>query len=52
MQELQWKLHLQELQTLKVHIQIPPTGYVGLILHSNTVTTASWSTIEGTMRVL
>ena len=35
-----------------VHIQIPPTGYVGLILCSTTVATASWSTFEGTMRVL
>ena len=31
-----------------VHIQIPPTGYVGLILRSTHVATASRSTVEGT----
>ena len=35
-----------------LHIQIPPTSYVGLILRSNAVATAKWSTDEGTMRVL
>ena len=32
-----------------VHIQIPPTGYVGLILGITAVATASRSTVEGTM---
>ena len=35
----------------KLHKQIPATGYEGLILRSTTVTTASRSTVEGTMRV-
>ena len=35
-----------------VHIQIPPTGYVGLILHSTAVATVSWSIIEGTLMLL
>ena len=34
-----------------VHIQIPPTGYVGLIWHSTIEATASYSTVEGTYRV-
>ena len=37
---------------INVHIQIPPTDYVGLILHSTAVATASRSTIEGTIRIL
>ena len=32
-----------------LHIQIPPTGYVGLILRSTAVATVSLNTIEGTM---
>ena len=35
-----------------VHIQIPTTGYVGLILGSTAVAIVSRSTVEGTMRVL
>ena len=35
-----------------IHTQIPLTGYVGLILGSTAVATASRSTVEGTMRVL
>ena len=35
-----------------IHIQIPQTGYVGLILRSTAVATASRNTVEGTMRVL
>ena len=42
----------QTSKILKLHIQIPLTGYVGLILHSTAVATTSHSTIEGTMRVL
>ena len=34
-----------------LHIQIPPTGEVGLIWHSTVEATVSWSTIEGTLRV-
>ena len=34
-----------------MHTQFPLTGYVGLILRSNAVATASWSTVLGTMRV-
>ena len=34
---------------LCVHIQIPPTGYIGLILRSTAVATASYSTFEGTI---
>ena len=40
---------------LKLHTQIPLTGYVhdvGLILRRTAMATASWSTFEGTMRVL
>ena len=29
------------------HIQIPPTSYIGLILRSTTVDTASCSTVDG-----
>ena len=36
----------------QIHIMIPPTGYVGLILRSTAVTSASRSNVEGTMRVL
>ena len=36
----------------RIHIKIPSAGCIGLILHSATVATASWSTFEGTMRVL
>ena len=35
-----------------IHIQISPTGCIGLILRSTTVATARWSTFQGTMRVL
>ena len=35
-----------------IHIHFPPTSYIGLILRSTAVATASRSTIEGTMRVL
>ena len=35
-----------------IHIQIPLTGYVGLILRSTGVPTASRCTVEGTMRVI
>ena len=35
-----------------LHIQIPLTGYLGLILRSTAVATASRCTPEGTMRVL
>ena len=54
-------LHLQFKQIINhtiiythycVHIQTPPTSYVGLILRSTTVATASRSTVQGTMRVL
>ena len=38
--------------TGKVHIQIPPTGYVGFILRSTAVATASQGTLEGTMGLL
>ena len=31
----------------KVHIQIPPTGYVGIILRSTAVATVSQNTVEG-----
>ena len=41
-----------ESAVLRLHIEIPPTGYVGLILRSTAVATASRSTVEGTMRVL
>ena len=34
-----------------VHIQIPPTSYVGLVLGSASVATESRSTVEGIMRV-
>ena len=34
---------------LNLHIQIPPTGYVGLILRSTAVATASRSTVEGSI---
>ena len=33
-----------------LHIQIPPTGYVGVILRT-TAATASRSTVDGTRRV-
>ena len=33
-----------------LEIQIASTGYVGLVLCSTVVATASWSTSEGTMR--
>ena len=36
----------------QIHIKIPPTGYVGLILRSTAVATASCGTVEGTTRVL
>ena len=36
---------------INIHIQIPPTGYVGLIWCSTAEATASWSTVEGTLRV-
>ena len=32
-----------------IHIQIPPTGYVSLILRNTVVATASRSTVEGTI---
>ena len=39
-----------------VHIQIPPTGYVSLILRSTTVAIASqeyrWGYYEGTLQLL
>ena len=35
-----------------IHVQIPLTGYVGVILLNTALTTESGSTIEGTMRVL
>ena len=38
--------------TKSIHIQIPPSGYVGLILCSTDVATVSRSTVGGTMRVL
>ena len=38
--------------SLHIHIQTPPTGYVGPILHSIAVATASWNIFEVTMRVL
>ena len=34
-----------------IHIQIPPTGYVGIIWCSTPENTASWSTTGGTLRV-
>ena len=39
---------------INTHIQIPPISYVGFVLHSTTVATASRSTLpfKGTMRVL
>ena len=46
-QELKSCQHLLEIFakiTNIVHIQIPPTGYVGLILCSTAVATTSWST--------
>ena len=42
---------VQDYSCGKLHIQIP-NGYVGLTLHATTLATASWSTCEGTMRVL
>ena len=35
-----------------IHIQIPLTGYIGLILSSTAVATVSQSTFEGTMRAI
>ena len=35
----------------KLHIQIPPTGYVGLLWCNTSEATASWSTVEGTLKV-
>ena len=46
-----WKASKVSAQLLQLHIQIPPTGYMGLILRSP-VATASRSTVDGTMRVL
>ena len=43
---------LGKTQFEKEHIQIPPTSYVGLILRSTAVATASPSAVEGTTRVL
>ena len=37
---------------MQLHIQIPPTAYVDLILRVTAVATASRSTVEGTRRVL
>ena len=37
---------------IDIHVQFPPTDYVGLILGSTAVATTSCSIIEGTMRVL
>ena len=37
--------------TWSIHIQILPTGYVGLIWRSTAEATASWSIDEGTLRV-
>ena len=34
-----------------IHIQIPQTGYIGLIQCSTIEGTASWNTVEGTLRV-
>ena len=34
------------------HVQIPPTGYEDLIYPGSAVTTASWSTCEGTLTYL
>ena len=40
--------HMREIKArLWLHIQIPPTGYVGLLFRSSAVATASWSTFEG-----
>ena len=35
-----------------LHIQIPPTGYVSLILHGTAGANASRSTVEGTLQLL
>ena len=35
-----------------LHVQIPPTDYIGLIYRSIAVASASWSTFESTLRVL
>ena len=35
-----------------VHIQIPPTGYIGLTLRSTPVAIARWSTFKGTLMLL
>ena len=35
-----------------MYMQISPTDYVGLMLRSTAVATASWSIFEGTMMVL
>ena len=39
-------------QKLFIHIQIPPTGCMGLILRSTAVATTSHGTVEDTLRVL
>lgn len=33
-------------------IQIPSTGYVGVVSHSTSVATASWSAFDGTLQLL
>ena len=47
-------LHKSEsIQETNIHIQIPPTGYVGLLLRSTAVATANGSTVvEGTLQLL
>ena len=47
-----WSFEVEIFFFCRIHIQIPPTGYIGLILRSTAVATASRSTFEGTMRVL